>query len=83
MGQISMTTVAGAHGDLFGWGRGVEGENTRIAEIDARRVGDRGQLVFITDPSVGVDLVEYQQAYATEARTPDQALAEVRPLTEG
>jgi hypothetical protein len=39
--------------------------------------------VFITDPSVGVDLVEYQQAYATEARTPNQALAEVRPLTEG
>jgi hypothetical protein len=64
MGQISMTTFAGAHGDLFGWGRGVEGENTRIAEVNARRVGDRGQLGFVTDSSEGVDPARLQRKYA-------------------
>jgi hypothetical protein len=33
--------------------------------------------------SKGVDSAEYQQVYATEARTPNQAIAKVRPLAEG
>jgi hypothetical protein len=41
---------------------------------------NRGYLVFATDPSEGVDSAEYQQVYATEARTPNQAIAKVRPL---
>ena len=44
---------------------------------------NRGYLVFATDPSKDVDSVEYQQVYATEARTPNQAIAKVRPLAEG
>jgi hypothetical protein len=57
--------------------------NTRIAEINAQRVRNRGYLVFATDPSKGVDSTEYQQIYATEARTPNQAIAKVRPLAAG
>jgi hypothetical protein len=30
-----MTTGAGTHGDLFGWARELEGENGRIAWINA------------------------------------------------
>jgi len=78
-----MTTGAGAHGDLFAWARELEGENTRIAEINAQRMRNRGYLVFATDPSKGVDSAEYQHVYATEARTPNQAIAKVRPLSDG
>jgi hypothetical protein len=46
-------------------------------------VRNRGYLVFATGPTVGVDSAEYQQVYATEARTPNRALAKVRPLAEG
>ncbi len=78
-----MTTAAGTQSDLFAWAQDLERENKRIAEIDAQRVGNRGYLVFATDPSKGVDSAEYQQVYATEARTPNQAIAKVRPLAEG
>jgi len=56
-----MTTATGTQSDLFAWAQELEGENTRIAEIKAQRVGDRGYLVFATDPSVGVDSAEYPQ----------------------
>jgi len=39
--------------------------------------------VFATNPSKGVASAEYQQVYATESRTPSQAIAKVRPLAEG
>jgi hypothetical protein len=45
-----MTTVAGTQSDLFAWARDLERENTRIAWINAEWVGDRGWLVFATDP---------------------------------
>jgi hypothetical protein len=45
-------------------------------------VRNRGYLVFATDSSEGVDSGEYQQVYATEARTASQAIAKVRPLAE-
>jgi len=57
--------------------------NKRIAEINAARVRNGGSIVFATDPSRGVDSAEYQQIYATEARTPNQAIARVRPLADG
>ena len=44
---------------------------------------NRGYLVFATDPSKGVDSAAYQQVYATEARTPNQVIAKVRPLAAG
>jgi len=37
-----MTTVTGAQSDLFAWARDLERENTRIAEINAERVRNRG-----------------------------------------
>jgi hypothetical protein len=73
-----MTTVAGTQSDLFAWARDLERGNTRIAEVN-----NGGGLVFATDSSEGVDSAEYQQVYATEARTPNQAIAKVRPLAEG
>lgn len=39
--------------------------------------------MIATDPSVGVDSPEYRRVYATEARTPNQAAAKVRPLASG
>ena len=78
-----MTTATGTQSDLFAWGKDLERENKRIAEINAQRARNRGYLVFATDPSKGVDSAEYQQVYATEARTPNQAIAKVRPPAEG
>lgn len=78
-----MTTATSTQTDLFAWAKDLERENKRIAEINAERVRNRGYLVFATDPSKGVDSAEYQQVYATEARTPNQAIAKVRPLAEG
>jgi hypothetical protein len=78
-----MTVATSTQTDLFAWARELEQENKRIAEINAERVHNRGYLVFATDPSKGVDSAEYQQVYATEARTPSQAIAKVRPLAEG
>ena len=65
-----MTTATDAQIDLFAWAKDLERENKRIAEINAQRVRNRGYLVFATDPSKSVDSTEYQQVYATEARTP-------------
>jgi len=78
-----MTTATSTQTDLFAWAQDLERENKRIAEINAQRVRNRGYLVSATDPSKGVDSAEYQQVYATEARTPNQAIAKVRPLAEG
>ncbi len=75
-----MTTASDTQSDLFAWARDLERENTRIAEINGEGVRNRGYLVFATDPSVGVDSAEYQHVYATEARTPNQAIAKVRSL---
>ena len=81
-----MTTATGTQSDLFAWAQDLERENKRIAEINAVRVRNRGYLVFVvfaTDASKDIDSAEYQHVYATEARTPNQAIAKVRPLTEG
>jgi hypothetical protein len=78
-----MTTATGTQSDLFAWAQDLERENRRIAEINAQRVHNRGYLVFATDPSKDVDSAEYQQVYATEARTPNQAISKVRPLAKG
>lgn len=39
--------------------------------------------MFATDPSKDVDSADYQMVFATEARTPNRAIAKVRPLAEG
>jgi hypothetical protein len=78
-----MTTATGTQSAILRLAKDLERETKRIAEINAQRVRNRGYLVFATDPSKGIDSAEYQQVYATEARTPNQAIAKVRPLTEG
>jgi len=44
-----MTTVTETQSDLFAWAKDLERENTRIAEINAQRLRNRGYLVFATD----------------------------------
>jgi hypothetical protein len=78
-----MAVATSTQTDLFAWARELERENKRIAEINSERVRNRGYLVFATDPSKGVDSAEYQHVYATEARTPNQAIAKIRPLAKG
>jgi hypothetical protein len=78
-----MTPATGTQTDLFAWAHDLERENRRIAKINEERARRRGYLVFATDPSKAVDSAEYQQVFATEARTPNQAIAKVRPLADG
>lgn len=61
----------------------LEREARRIAEVNEQRALRRGYLVFATEPSKDIDAADYEQVYATEARTPRQAIAKVRPLAEG
>ena len=69
--------------DLFAWARELEEERERVAEVNADRASRRGFLVFATDPDVSPDVPGYREVYATEAKTPNQAMAKVRPLAEG
>jgi hypothetical protein len=78
-----MTTTIDTQIDLFAWPHDLDSERKRVSAINAGRVRNRGYLVFATDPSKGVDSAEYQQVYATEARTPNQAIAKVRPRAKG
>ncbi len=78
-----MSPVTDAQIDLFAWARDLERENKRIANINEERSRRRGYLIFATDPSKDVDSPDYQQVYATEARTPNQAIAKIRPLADG
>jgi hypothetical protein len=61
----------------------LETDTRRIAEINAARARHRGYLVFASDPSFPPDHPGYRVVYATEARTPSQAAAKIRPLASG
>jgi len=76
-----MTTATDTQIDLAAWAQDLDAK--RVRAVNAERVRNRGYLVFATDPSKGVDSAEYRHVYATEARTPNQAIAKVRPLAEG
>jgi len=69
--------------DLFAWAEELEQERTRIADINEERAARRGFLVFATDPDISPDEPGYREVFATEARTPNQAVAKVRPIVEG
>ncbi len=69
--------------DLFAWADELEEERARIADINEERKARRGYVVFATDPDAGPDDIGYRETYATEARTPNQAVAKVRPIAEG
>jgi hypothetical protein len=78
-----MAQTGGARDDLSASAEDLEREARRIAEVNEQRARCRGYLVFATDPSTEVGSDDYQQVYATEARTPNQAIAKVRPLADG
>ena len=69
--------------DPFAGGRELEQEQERIAEVNAERATRRGYLVFATDPMISPEQADYREVFATEAKTPSQAIAKVRPLAEG
>ena len=77
------SAVAGAQIDVFAWARDLERENKRIAKINEERARRRGYLVFATNPTISPDDPGYCEVYATEARTPNQAAAKIRPLVSG
>ena len=57
-------------------------ERARIDEVNAWRAR-RGYLVFATDPERAPDEPGYREVFATEAKTPGEATAKVRPLADG
>ncbi len=69
--------------DLFAWANELEAERERIAQINEERSARRGYLVFATDPGVSPDDPGYREVYATEARTPNQAMSKVRQIAGG
>jgi hypothetical protein len=69
--------------DLFAWAQELEEERARVVDINAERAARRGYLVFATDPNIPPDEEGYREVFATEAKTPNQAVAKVRPIADG
>ncbi len=69
--------------DLSASARALEQERERVGEANAERARRRGYLVFATDPTISPEEPGYREVFATEAKTPNQAIAKVRPLAEG
>ncbi len=69
--------------DLFAWAQELEEDRERVRRTNTERASRRGYLVFATNPSVSPEEPGYQEIYATEAKTPNQAVAKVRSLAEG
>ncbi len=79
----TLTPASGTQIDLFAWAQELQDERERVERTNAERVTRRGYLVFATDPEVSPDEPGYREVYATEAKTPNQAVAKVRRLVEG
>jgi hypothetical protein len=69
--------------DLSEWARELDEERARLEQINQERAARRGYLVFATDPQRAPEEPGYREVYATEARTPREAVAKVRPLADG
>lgn len=79
----TISTPQGEQIDLATWAQELEQERQRVADVNQQRAARRGFLVFATDPDRAPDEPGYRDVYATEARTPGEAAAKVRPLAEG
>ena len=79
----AISSDQGTQIDLVAWAGELEDERRHLAEANARRAARRGYLVFATDPSRAPDDPGYEEVFATEAKTPGEAAAKVRPLVEG
>jgi hypothetical protein len=62
-------------------GREVMAKEKQIAMTP--RPTRRGYLMFATDPSISPEVSGYREVYATDAKTPNEAMASWRPLTTG
>ncbi len=77
------STDQGTQVDLAAWAQELDEERDRLEKANERRAARRGYLVFATDPSRAPDERGYREVFATEAKTPGEATAKVRPLVEG
>jgi hypothetical protein len=80
---MSRVAVPEAQTDLFAWAEELNEERQRREHINAERASRRGYLVFATDPNLHPDDPDYRKVYATEAKTPAQAVRKIRALAEG
>ena len=69
--------------DLAVWAEELEQERTRVEQANEQRAARRGYLVFATDPDRAPDEPGYREVFATEAKTPSEATAKIRPLADG
>lgn len=79
----SRTAKAPEQIDLFAWADELEEERARVADINAERAARRGYIVFATDPEISPEEPGYRETFATEAKTPNQAVAKIRSIAEG
>lgn len=77
------TSDQGMQIDLAAWAKELEDERHRLEAANKRRAARRGYLVFATDPDRTPDEPGYRDVYATEAKTPAEATAKIRPLAVG
>ena len=77
------TSEQGTQIDLAAWAKELDEERDRLEKANERRAARRGYLVFATDPDSAPDEPGYREVFATEAKTPGEATAKVRPLAEG
>ena len=69
--------------DLLAWAEELDAERSRVREANEAREARRGYLVFATDPDLSPEQPGYRDVYATEAKTPSEAAAKVRPIAAG
>ena len=79
-----MTAKTDTQIDLFEWAKELEEERERVAGINAASARrDAATSSSPPIPIVGPDEPGYREVFATEARTPNQAMAKVRPIADG
>jgi hypothetical protein len=79
----STSSEQGTHINLATSAQELEEERTRLEQANEKRAARRGYLVFATNPELAPDDPGYREVFATEAKTPAEATAKVRPLTDG
>jgi len=77
------TSDQGTQVDMAAWAQELDEERERLEQANERRAARRGYLVFATDPSRAPGEPGYRGVFATEAKTPGEATAKVRPLADG
>lgn len=65
--------------NLFDSAAELEQEQARVEQVNSDRAARRAFLIFATDPAAAPDEPGYRRVFATEAKTPGQAKAKVRP----